>query len=101
MAIDNHTVEQLDGSNFVRQDLTKIGMQTGVVNASGATNATVTVTISIPGLPANYAPIVNMGQAGSWFVASGSKTNSQFIVSLVPPSGGAIAAGTIDVIVFA
>lgn len=102
MSIVNHTVEQLDGSSFSRTDEIKIGNQPNqVANPAGATNATVTVTVSITGLPVNYSVLVNPGQACFCFVAQSSKTNGQFIVSLVPPAGGAIAAGAIDVVIIA
>lgn len=101
MGIDVHTVDQLDGSNFNRQDRVIAGMQSGVANAvGGGAGAAVTTSVSFANLPANYTVVVNPGQDATWYV--NNKTSSGFDVVLTPRlAANTLAAGTFDVLVFA
>lgn len=97
-----HTVEFADGSQFSQSDRLTLFTAYNVANAAGSgAGASVTVPISVPsGLPASYGVSVTPSQA--CFDAVTSKTQTGFNIVLTPTgSGVTLAAGTLDVIVFA
>lgn len=100
--IQNH-IESPNGFTPSRTDRAILGVMAGVANGAGAAGATVSVAVSLPAsanLPANYAVLVNPGQACWWYVSA--KTSSGFTVNLVPQSGTAtIAAGSFDCVLVA
>jgi len=94
-----HTIERPEGAEAARQDRTILGGQTDVANAAGSgSGATVTTSISLGGLPANYRVHVTPNQA--CFVSVTNKTTAGFDVVLTPVDGTTtIQAGTFDVTV--
>jgi hypothetical protein len=99
MAIDIRVLELADGSNQSRSDRLLAGLQLSVANAAGASGASVTTAVSFVAgsLPNAYAAYVDCGQPG--VVASvSSKTINGFSVTLEPPAGTAVAAGTFNVL---
>jgi hypothetical protein len=74
-------------------------LMTGIANASGSANATVSTVVTLPNALPNstYAVFVDAGQNVAWNVTSKSTTG--FTVNLVPPSGGSVAAGSFNVLV--
>jgi hypothetical protein len=74
-------------------------VMTGIANASGSANATVSTAVTLPNALPNstYAVFVDAGQNVAWNVTSKSTTG--FTVNLVPPSGGSVAAGSFNVLV--
>lgn len=67
-----------------------------------STNQPLTIPITaFKALPNIYGVFVNMGQVGDWYVPQNSKTNTTFNIVLTPPTGGSIAAGSIDILVSA
>jgi hypothetical protein len=104
MPLDFHTTELADGSTpTARTDRIIVAHLPQVPNvAGGSAGAAVTVAISGLTLPAAYAVHVTPGSAVIASVLQSSKTNSGFSIVLTPLSSSAtVAAGAIDVTVFA
>jgi hypothetical protein len=74
-------------------------VMTGIANASGAANATVSTAVTMPNALPNtsYMVVVDAGQNVAWNVTS--KTTTGFTVNLVPPSGGSVAAGSFNALI--
>jgi hypothetical protein len=103
MPLDIHTLESPDGSVFANTDRIILGQQFGVANPAGASGgASVTVAVSFPTsyqLPPNYTVMAEPNQAANTYVSN--KGPNGFNVTLTPPTGITLAAGTFDVSVFA
>jgi hypothetical protein len=104
MPIDFHTIETVDGSTPTnRSDRLIVAFLPQVANAAGG-SAGAAVTVAIGGLvlPSAYAVQATPGSAVIASVLQSSKTNSGFSIVLTPLSNSlTVAAGAIDVIVFA
>jgi hypothetical protein len=104
LPLDYHTLETVDGATpLSRTDRIIIAHLPQVANVAGAAAGdTVQVPISGLTLPAAYAVHVTPGSAVIASVLQSSKTNSGFSIVLTPLSSSAtVAAGAIDVTVFA
>jgi hypothetical protein len=104
MPLDFHSLELTDGSTpTTRTDRLILAFLPQVANLAGsATGATVTVPISGLSLPASYNVQVTPGSGVVASVLQSSKTFSGFSIVLTPLSSSAtVAAGAIDVMVFA
>jgi hypothetical protein len=104
MPQDMHTVQIADGSTPTSfTDRLQVAFLPQVPNAAGGSaGATVTVAIGNLVLPSAYAVHVTPGSSVVASVLQNSKTNSGFSVVLTPLSSSAtVAAGAIDVMVFA
>jgi hypothetical protein len=104
MPIDFHTLETVDGSTPTnRTDRLMLAFLPQVANAAGGSaGATVTVAISGLVLPSAYTVQVTPGSGVIASVLQSSKTNAGFSIVLTPLSSSAtVAAGAIDVMVFA
>jgi hypothetical protein len=104
MPIDFHTVETVDGSTPTnRTDRLQVAFLPQVANAAGSgEGSAVTVAIGNLVLPSVYVVHVTPGSGVVASVLQSSKTNSGFSIVLTPLSSTAtVAAGAIDVMVFA
>jgi hypothetical protein len=99
MPFSLHDIDLADGSTPTFQDRLIAGLQLAVANAAGTTSVTTAVAFASQ-LPPNYSVFVDAGQAVIAYVTG--KTSTGFNVVLASPaSGGAIAAGTFNVLVVA
>jgi hypothetical protein len=102
MPLDYHTVQIADGSTPTSfTDRIQVAFLPGVANVAGAGEGDA-VTIAISGLvlPASYNVQVEPSQPAITSVSA--KTFGGFAVTLTPPTASiTLAAGTIDVMVFA
>jgi len=94
MAIDKHTAMVLDGSTGTFTDRTIVGVQAGVVSATGVDQ--VTAVTFAEQLPATYAVFVTPNQNLVPFVTA--KTSAGFNVTL---KGTGTSGVTFDVLVLA
>lgn len=101
MAVAKHRTSVLDSSTVSAfQDKIIVGQQLGVANViGGGAGQTVStlVTFTEP-LPANYAVLVQPGQAAVWWISA--KTTFGFTVNLAPLlAGTTLPVGAFDVVV--
>jgi hypothetical protein len=101
MPNDFHTVETVDGSTPTnRTDRLQLAFLPNFATPSAAEGASATVTVTGLSLPAVYAVHALPSQPA--IVSVGSKTFGGFVLTMTPPSSTAtLAAGTIDIVVFA
>ncbi len=103
MPIDVHTLEQIDGSSFLRSDRVVVGAIPAQANAAGSgAGASVTTAVAFApySLPPAYSVQITPSQPA--LVSVTNKTSSGFNVVLTPLSSSTtLAAGTFDVLVVA
>lgn len=104
MSLTKHTIEAPDGAAGADSDRAILGVLSNIANAAGSgAGASVTTAVALPStanLPANYAVVVNPGQAATAYVSG--KTATGFNVTLTPVlSTATLGAGTFDVVIVA
>lgn len=101
MGLPVHTLDVAPGSNALAQpDRVLVALLEGVATAAGAGEGdAVTTAISDLVLPAKYTVQVTPSQAA--MVSVSDKTNSGFNVTLTPLATATLAAGTVDIAIFA
>lgn len=103
MAFEKRTTKVLNGSDNAQLDLEIIAKKYNYMHDGAISGVAVTVEVNaFKELPDDYGVLVNPGQHCYWHVPQGSKASDTFNVVLTPKDGGtAIAAGGIDIFVFA